>query len=391
MVTMETVAKALKTVYLGAIIEELNLKTDPFIARIHTSTDHVYGTNEIVRAAQIGLNGGFGAGTETGELPQPGEDVYANLRSTTKNLYGVIQMSDKSLKSFKGNDKNAFGNMIQRQIDSMMRTAKWHYARQVSGSHMGVLTTATGGTGNTVQVADFRKLVEGITIDVLTSAGAEVATKRRIKNINRNTGEILLDGTALGTVASGSLLVVQGSYGKELTGLDDIFDLESETLYGNERATNSWINPRVEEDAGAIDEVMMHRILSEQEDAFNVTLNYIRAGADAYEAYMKLLQAKTRIVNTVKLEGGAVSLKFNERDIIRDKFMEPRTIDFLDPDKFHLDQISEWSWIPGTVGGIFHQDANYPTYKATLTKYADLICTIPGGMARMTGVLDPVV
>jgi hypothetical protein len=130
MVTMETVAKALKTVYLGAIIEELNLKTDPFIARIHTSTDHVYGTNEIVRAAQIGLNGGFGAGTETGELPQPGEDVYANLRSTTKNLYGVIQMSDKSLKSFKGNDKNAFGNMIQRQIDSMVREFEYRLSSQ---------------------------------------------------------------------------------------------------------------------------------------------------------------------------------------------------------------------------------------------------------------------
>ena len=390
MVTLATVEKALKELYLGAITKQLNTESDPFIARIKRTSERITGNNGIVRDAQIGINGGFGAGTETGQLPLPGENIYKKLTSTTKNMYGVIAISDKSLKSLKGNDKGAFGDLIQREIDGMMETAKWHFARQVSGKSDGVLTTckASGNATNKIPVNDVRLLIEGITIDILQTSGTPLATARRILNIDRSKNEITISGTAVTTTA-GMLITAQGSYKLELTGLGDLFDLSSTTLYGNERASNSWLNPKVVESATEISDAMLTKAIMEQEDAYNVHINYIRAGNDAYYNYAAYLEQRVRLVNTMRLEGGFTALKVGEHPLVRNKFMDPSAIDFLDTEKFYLDQVSEWDWIPGPVGGIFVQNAGTATYNATLAKYGDLMCVTPGGMARYKNVTAP--
>lgn len=387
MVTLATVEKALKELYLGAIIKQLNTETDPFISRIQRTSERITGNNGIVRDAQIGINGGFGAGTETGVLPQPGENIYKKLYSITKNMYGVIAVSDKALKSIKGNDRGAFGNLIRREIDGMMETAKWHFARQVSGKSTGVLATVKSGSGNTIVVDDWRLLIEGITIDILSSSGGEVAKARRILNINRSTGAVTISGASV-SASAGMLITAQNSYGLELTGLGDLFDLSMSQLYGNDRATNDWINPHVEDNAGEISDTLLTEAIVRQEDAYNVTINYIRAGNDAYQSYAKYLEKRARIINTTKLEGGFTALKFGEHPLVRNKFMAPDAIDFLDTSKFYLDQVSEWDWINGPTQNIFTQNAGSPTYNATLAKYADLMCVTPGGMARYKGVTD---
>lgn len=385
MVTLATVEKALKELYLGPINKQLNTETDPFITRIQRTSESITGNNGIVRDAQVGINGGFGAGTETGTLPLPGENIYKKLYSTTKNMYGVIAVSDKALKSIKGNDKGAFGNLIQREIDGMMETAKWHLARQVSGKSKGVLATVKSGSGNNIVVDNVRLLIEGITIDILTASGSPSAAARRILNIDRSTNTITVSGAAVSANA-GMLITAQNSYGLELTGLGDLFDLSSTSLYGNERATNDWINPLVKESAGAISDTLLTEAIMGQEDAYNVRINYIRAGNNAYHAYAAYLEQRARIVNTTKLEGGYTAIKFGEHPLVRNKFMDPDSIDFLDTSKFYLDQVSEWGWIDGLTQGIFTQNAGTPTYNATLAKYADLMCVTPGGMARYSGI-----
>lgn len=390
MVSIATVDKALKTWYIGPLRQMLNVEADPFVARIKRTSEMITGNNGIERAAQVGINGGYGAGTETGLLPLPGENMYHKLRSGTKNLFAVIAISDKSMKAIRGADKGSFADVIGREISGVMETAKWHFARQISGKSSGVLATceAGGGAGNKVGVDSTRRLIEGITIDILTESGEPVAEARRIRNINRSTGEITISGTPV-TVSAGMLITAQGSYGLELTGLDDIFDTKAASLYGNTREGNDWLNPYVEENAGEISDVMLTKIIMQQEDNYNVKINYIRAGNDAYHAYAKYLEKRVRIVNTTKLEGGYEALKIGERIFIRSKFMQPDAIDLLDTEKFFIDQVAEWDWIPGPKGGIFNQIANTPTYSATLTKYADLMCVNPAGQARLMGVKAP--
>ena len=58
---------------------------------------------EVRKMAPYGLNGGFGAGTEDGELPASGGNQYIQFISTLKNLYGTIEISDKSIKASASN------------------------------------------------------------------------------------------------------------------------------------------------------------------------------------------------------------------------------------------------------------------------------------------------
>ena len=83
-------------------------------------------------------------------------------------------------------------------------------------------------------------------------------------------------------------------------------------------------------------------------------------------------------------------VKFNNIDVVRNRFTPVDGMDFLDTDKFKIDQVSEWDWIEGPTRSIFVQNGNTPTYNATLVKYADLMCVTPGGMARLTGITKPV-
>ena len=389
MVSIATVEKALKTLYIGAISDQLNTETDPFSSRIRRTSEAITGNNGIVRAAQIGLNGGFGAGTETGALPDPGENMYENLTSTTKNLYGTIRISDKALKSIRGNDKGAFANLIQREIDTMIKTAKWHFARQIYGSAKGKLATckANSTAGNKIAVDSTQFLIPGITIDILNSTGGDVAVRRRVKDVDHKNKTITISGAATAVTAT-DFIVTQKSHNLELTGLEDIFNTSLTTLYGVTRANHSWINPLVDT-MGSITETGLQDAITRCEDVFNVKIDYISAGNDAYLSYMRLLKTYNRIVNTTTLKGGATALKFNELDIVRNKFAPRDGMDLLDTSVFTIDEVADWDWIEGPTRSIFNQTEGAATYNATLVKYADLMCLTPGGLCRLKGITDP--
>jgi hypothetical protein len=87
MVTLSSAENALKTLYLGVVSQQLNTNINPLLAKIKQSTSDVWG-KEIRKLAPYGLNGGVGAGSETGDLPSAGENKYVQFVQTLKNLYG---------------------------------------------------------------------------------------------------------------------------------------------------------------------------------------------------------------------------------------------------------------------------------------------------------------
>ena len=95
MVTMTSADNALKSVYLGAVSEQLDTAINPLLAKIQRSTADVWG-KEVRRLAQYGVNGGVGAGTEEGDLPSAAGNNYEQFVTTLKNLYGTIEISDKA-------------------------------------------------------------------------------------------------------------------------------------------------------------------------------------------------------------------------------------------------------------------------------------------------------
>ena len=56
MVTISSADKALKTLYLDVVAEQLNTEINPFLARIKQTSSDVWG-KEVRKLAQYGVNG----------------------------------------------------------------------------------------------------------------------------------------------------------------------------------------------------------------------------------------------------------------------------------------------------------------------------------------------
>ena len=87
MVTMETADNALKSFYLDAVTEALDMKANPLLAQFQRSTSDVVG-KDVKKMVKCGVNGGISAGSETGDLPAAASGDRIQLTATLKNLYG---------------------------------------------------------------------------------------------------------------------------------------------------------------------------------------------------------------------------------------------------------------------------------------------------------------
>lgn len=394
MINLSTVSEALKVLYINPIREFVNMQADPFAARILATSDHITGYQKIVRAVQIGANGGAGAGTETGVLPVAGENLYKQFESTTKNLYGTISISDKILKSATGADAGSFINALQRDVDTLIKTLKFSLARQIYGDGSGKLVTlATASSGaKTLTVAagsNSRNLLPGLTVDIYNGAGTLISntnTPTRILDVNHKTGAIKIDTAITAQATAGSYMTMQGSKDLEITGLGAIFNTSAATLYGLTRADYSWMNPTINTSFGAITEWGIQDAINNIEDTYDVKINHIACGNDSYRYYMELMNTRRAINDVMILEGGHKALKFNGEPLVRNKFLPSDAIDLYDTSLFTIDQIADWEWLDDNVHGILQRNARYPVYEGSIARYCDLMCRLPGGIARLTGV-----
>lgn len=391
MVNLTTVTDALKNLYINPMRQDINMQADPFASRILHTSNNIVGYKEIVRAAQIGANGGVGAGTETGNLPSAGENHYIQMKSDTKNMYGSLEISDKIVKSATGQNAGSFVNVLQREIDTLTKTLKWNLARQIYGDGSGKLCTLaaltnagkklTCATGSTVQF-----LLPGLKVDLHAADGTVSQAGLRIMDVDHDKNTVTLDKSV--TAAAGAYLTIQGSEGLELTGLGKVFETISgtaQTLYGVNRSEYSWMRPYIGT-LGAISEVGLQKPIDLLEDTYNVSINHINCGNTAYHHYLTLMNTRRAINDVMVLEGGHKALKFNGIPLTRNKFMPVDTIDLYDTSLFTMDQIADWEWIEGETRQILHQVAGKAVYTASIAKYCDMVCALPGGLARLNGV-----
>ena len=389
MVNMNTVSSALKNFYIMPLREDINLKADAFASRIMRTESNIVGYNKIVRAALVGANGGAGAGSETGALPASGENQYVNLESDTKNLYGTLEISDKIVKSATGQNPGAFVNILQQEMDTLTRTLKWNLARQMYGDGSGKLATlaAASNSATVTATTSTQYLLPGLRVDLYASNGTAISQGLRVLDVNHLTKAVRLSAAV--TCSAGAYLTVQGSAGYELTGLGKLFEGNTGTLYGLTRANYSWMTPYIDASFGAISESGLQKVIDHLEDSYNVTVDHINCGGDAYGYYLDLMNQRRTICDATVLEGGHRALTFNGIPLTRSKFMPAAAIDLYDTSLFTLDQVADWAWIEGETQQVLHQKPGYPTYTATIAKYCDLMCALPGGIAGLGGVAAP--
>ena len=386
MVTLTSADNALKTLYLGVVSEQLNTAVNPLLARIEQTTSDVWG-KEVRKLASFGVNGGIGAGTEDGELPSAAGNNYAQFVLPLKNLYGTIEISDKAIRASMDNS-GAFVNLLQSEMEGLIRASKFNFGRMLYGDGSGKLCTVSAVSGNEVTVDSVNNVMEGMVVDVIGNSGkTPVATARRIVDIDREGKKITLSGAALtGTVTADDFLTVQGSYNKEITGLGAIFG-DSATLYGLQRTSNKWLTP-YKKTAETLNDVTIQKAIDALEETAGSTADFIVCSGGVKRAYQDYLITNRTNIDVMNLQGGFKAISYNGIPVVSDRFVPSGTMYILNTADFHLHQLCDWRWLEGDDGRIIKQVPNKPVYTATLVKYADLICDRPIGQAMISGITE---
>lgn len=389
MVTTQTADKALKSYYLDAVSNELNYHTNPFLARIKQTTADVCG-RDVRKTVRIGLNGGVGAGTETGDLPATSGNRYEQFVSLLKNLYGKIEISDKAIRASQ-NSEGAFVNLLNDEMEGLLRSSTFNLGRMLFGD-------GSGSVANIVDIDaevgeflldDASALAEGMVVDIM-EGDKVLHASHTISSVDRTKKLVIFDGKFAFEMAEGKSysLAIQGSRGLELTGLKALFGKGA--LYGIDRTDKAWMTPiTVNIAATGLKSDTIQIVMDRLEEASGSKVNFILCSWDVRRALTKVLASEqNRVCDSITLEGGFQALSYNGIPVVVDRFCPKGTMYLLNTDDFALHQLCDWQWLEGEDGKILKQVPGKPVYTATLVKYAELMCYRPCGQACIQGIKE---
>lgn len=383
MVTLTSAESALKNVYLGVVANQLNVRSNPLLAKIKMSSKDVWG-KEIRKLAPFGINGGVGAGSETASLPKSSGNSYVQFTAELKNLYGKIELSDKAIRA-SANNLGAFVNLLSDEMEGLVKASAFNLGRMLYGDGSGLLATAASASGQTVTCDKVNNLIEGMLVDVYTGESVN-AKQLKITYVDRVNKTFNYEGTA--TIKTGDKIYCQGSKGYEITGLGKIFDTANTTLYGVSVTDYPWLKPYVSAPSSNqdISDTLIQEAIDELEFNHDSQINYIATTAEIRRAYQQYLSACKRNIDVMDLEGGFKTISHNGIPVVADRFVDSGKMFLLNTNDFTLHQLCDWKWLEGENGRILRQNADQPAYSATLVKYAELICDKPCGQALLTKI-----
>ena len=385
MVTLETAEKALKSVYLNVVADQLNVGVNPLLAKIEQTTSDVWG-KEIIKLVPYGINGGIGAGTETGELPTPASNNYDRFKLELKNLYGTIELSDKAIRASQSNT-GAFVNLLNAEMEGLLKASKFNLGRMLYGDGSGSLATCKSNSGSVINLDSVRNVMEGMVVDVYSKTSGTVYSDLkgvRIVSVDRVNNAVTVSANVATSVENGDIVTVQGSRENELTGLGAIFS--DRDLYGLSREGRSWLKPKQYENVGSINTAKIQSAIDYIDEVAGSQIDFIVCSYDVRRAYLDYLALTRTNVDYMNLDGGFKALSYNGIPLIADRFVESGTMYLLNSSDFKLHQLCDWRWLEGDNGKVIKQKTGSATYGATLVKYADMICDKPIGQAKLSGI-----
>lgn len=385
------VADVLKDEYLPFLKNGINTEADPFLEVIKKST---LTANAGKYGARIGIGGGFGMSAERQPTPNAMAPLYEDLVYTSKDAYVDIKLSHKDV-TLARNNTGALVDTVADAMDASYEAAKWNVGRMIFGDGTGKLATVTaastgtygGATVTELTVDDTSKLIEGLVIDTYTSTTLDNAAVQ-IVSVDHVNKKILLSVQVSTAVAENDVLYVQGSKGREITGLGAIFDSNVSTIYGVTKASNAWINPFVVDADNDISDVVITDAIRLSTKR-NGKIDMILAGGaafNAYEYYMRESGINTNIVENRKFKAGAAGydILFGDRiaTLIRNDFVPTNEMWCVDTKQFELRQ-TDWDFVD-YQGSPFVLMPDTSVYRALLANYMELICRNPGTCVRIT-------
>lgn len=368
---------------LPALDNQLRLEPTPLLQKIPTKTLR---TPKIEVRTGVGMNGGFGFGAETKNIPEAGGQMYSKFVAEPKTAFATLEITHKANVLGTGDDSI---HLMLNEMQGVKDAANWNVGRALFGNGTGVLATisATSSDKLTLTVSSVKNVRIGLTIDVYNGSEQLQQTARVVAIDRGSTKKITID-KALSSSLSAGFITVQGSYNKELTGFEVFFDSNVSEVYGLAKASNTWLQPRTYDANHKITDGALFTAVKESHDYANSDIDMVLAGVDAYKGLWEYLrETSTQIMNDETFVGGVAAIKVNVGgrlvSVVMEDHLDDTTMLGVDTKQLELRRTNV-DFISVDDSGIFERVPNSSTYQAVLGFYGDLLCKNPGGLFKIT-------
>ena len=382
MVTLNSADNVLKSYYLDAISETLNVKVSPVLAKIERTSENVVG-KEVRKTLRVGVHRGIGAGTEDGDLPTSRGMKYAQIVAPLKNLYGTIEISDKAIRASANND-GAFVNILNEEMDALVKTARFHFNRMLFGSADGYLGEVTGLRNGRIYVSDVQNFAVGMHVSLLES-GVGGCGDLYVESVDYKDNSIVVDvDFDKEADVLGAKFCLYGAEEQELSGFRSFFSEDG--AYGK-----TWeelgAKPYMDNDFGEFSEDKLQEAMDYIEANSGHNVDMIVCSWSVRRIIKKYYMERNLPVKTVQLDGGYSAMEIMGVPVVVDRFCPDGTMYLLSTDALKLCQLCDWQWLEAEDGKILKQVPGKPVYAATLVKYAELICENPAAQGMLSGIV----
>lgn len=383
MITLQSTDYVLKTFYLDAVTEYLNGKINPFLARIKKTETDVVG-KDVQVVCRPGIHGGFVAGSEMDDLPKTSTQEFLVLTSSLKNLYGMIEISDKAIRA-SAKKEGAMVSLLDSEIESLVKSAKINFGRMLFGDGSGQLAKIESYESYVFTLDTIQNVFEGMYVDVVLDG--TTYKKLKITTIDRENKKVFFssDDDIPDSATEPGSMYLHNSKNNEITGLKAIFSKNE--LYNLDRAS-SFMQPH---ELDLDDYVQMDRIqemMDRVELASGKKVDFIVCSHGVKRALMRHFREIGLHIPTMKLESGDIALDYFGVPIVADRFCPAGEMYLLTTECFKLCQLCDWQWLEAEDGKILKQIPGKAAYTATLVKYAELICDTPCAQARIINCIE---
>ena len=386
MISVSSMDKVLRSVYLDVVAKTLNDKTSAFYKKIQKNSTNVYG-KEMIGTCAIGINGGFGSRDEEADLPKSGIPSVVSLKAPMRNIYGNLEITDKLLRISENGLTNAV-DMLNYEVETLLAASRFNLRRMLMQDGRGVLANVNKESSslNDVYVDDTRNFIEGMYVDLINEDDEVSVASVRVTSVFHDTKRIILDRSLTQEeINSAMCLTIAGSYEKEILGIPYLFSDDINTLYGNTKFLINAILPQ-KMTCTEVSADTLQSVLDKLEEKCGSEPDMIISSFDMRRKYLASARESRLNVDFMTVDTGFKSVCYSNVPIYADGFAPDKTMYFLNTDDFIMGQLGDWAWIEGTNHDILRPVHNKAAYNATLVKYCNLICTRPLGQARL--ILD---
>lgn len=395
-ITTQTADNVLKTAYLDVISNYLDYDANPFFSKIKKTSDNVWG-KEIKKLVRIGNPCGVVAGSEDGEFYDTGKTEYKEFVMTLKNLYGNLEISDKAIRASQ-NKSGAFANILNEEIEELMKNANESFSRMLFGDGCGTVAWVNNiNMDGDLYVEEKNLLRKGMKIQISYNRDYLIDDGQVFTVGDFNEDESTFSVTPKVQFRYDEnyqderlYAHVVNSFKNEITGLEALFDSKNfNTIYGLKKDENKELLPMIYEyNNKSANENLIQSVIDELKDKYGSDVNMILCSSGVKRGFIKEMATYKRNIDTVELKGGYKTVSYNGIPIISNKYCPSKTMYLLNTDDFAIHQLCDWEWLEGENGNILRQLPNKPVYRATLVKYAELLCSRPWAQAKITNLAE---